>query len=337
MLGGVCGWGGISVELGEKRTVQSIPDVAEKFRRCKLPMSPALLGYEYFHESRLPAEESIYRAIVRTLAATEVPAADVDMVLISSADTGFLADRQLVASLLHRLGLSSALPLTITSQECTGLLSAIDLAHAYVRNRSLRHIVVVSCDSARDDDERIKPFGVVSDAVVACLVSSKRDMEFVVNGFSHVADLRGMQGEDDFATRKSLTDRGTEEVLARSGSSLSRVKRVFTTNFFRPVAKYNASTLGLSEQQLDMSPALAFGHCLCADPLLNLWAYFDSAPEYRKGDQFLLQAYAPGFLASMLIECASERISSRARSAGDAAAGTIVPGAVDTAVIEQAW
>jgi len=333
MLSGVCGWGGISIELGEKRTVQSIPGVAEKFRRCKLPMSAALLGYEYFYQSALPAEESIFRAIVRTLAETGVPPAEVDMVLISSADAGFLADRQLLPALLCRLGSGSALPLSITSQECTGLLSAIDLACTLVRDRSLRNIVVVSYDRAADDDARIQPFGVVSDAVVACLVSSMGRMDFVVKAFSHVADLRGMQGDDDFATRKSLTERGTNELLTRSGTSLARVKKVFTTNFFRPVAKYNASTLGLSEQQLDMGYALEFGHCLCADPLLNLWSYSDSASDCRKGDLFLLQAYAPGFLASMLIERATERIPRSAHPAADVADADD-PGAV---AIEQAW
>lgn len=334
---GVCGWGGISVELGNRRTVQSIPDAAKKFRECKLPMSAGLLGYEYFYESKLVPEEPISRAISRTLAATGVPVHDIQMLIVASADVGFLADRQLLPRLLRRLGLSSALPLTITSQECTGLLSAINLAHSYVRGNSFNSILVVSYDRARDDAKRIQTFGVVSDAVVACLVSSVGDMDFLVKGFSHVSDLRGMQSDDDFANRKSLTTAGTDQVFAGSGTSLARVKKVFGTNFFKPVAKYNASTLGLAEHQLYMERTPEFGHCLCADPLLNLGAYFDSEQGWDRGDLFLLQAYAPGFLASMLIERVTAPKSRSDLPAVIITTEVIDADAVGTAVIEQAW
>jgi hypothetical protein len=80
------------------------------------------------------------------------------------------------------------------------------------------------------------------------------------------------------------------------------VKKVCGTNFFKPLAKYNAATLGLVEHQLYTERASEFGHCMCADPLLNLGAYLDSERDWDRGDLFLLQAYAPGFLASMLVE-----------------------------------
>jgi 3-oxoacyl-[acyl-carrier-protein] synthase-3 len=304
---GVCGWGGISVELGNRRAVQSIPNAAEKFRQCKLPMSAGMLGYEYFYENRLTPEESMSRAISRTLATTGVSARDVQMLIVASADVGFLADRQLLPRLMQRLGLSSALPLTLTSQECAGLLSAIDLAHGYVQGKALTHVLVVSYDRARDDAHRIQTFGIVSDAVVACLVSSAGYVEFEVKGFSHVSDLNGMQREDDLASRASLATLGTDEVFANSGTRLARVKKVFGTNFFTPLVKYNAAALGLVEHQLYTERASEFGHCLCADPLLNLVAYFESEQDWDRDDQFLLQAYAPGFLASMLVECLKPR------------------------------
>ncbi len=333
----VCGWGGISVELGNRRTVQSIPDVTEKFRDCKLPMSAALLGFECFYQSNEAPEEPIARAIARTLAATAVAASDVQMLILTSADVGFLADRGLLPQLLRRLGLLSALPLTVTSQECTGLLSAINLAHFYIRGKSFKNILVVSYDRAQDDDQRIRPFGVVSDAVVACLVSSAGNMDFLAKGFSHVSDLQGMQGDDDFASRRSLITAGIAEVLAASGESLEHVRKVFSTNFFKPVAKYNASALGLTDRQLYTEKALEFGHCLCADPVLNLAAYFDLERDWKPGDRFLLQAFAPGFLASMLIERATAPKSHDDPSAFSSGAGTIDVGEVEATVIERAW
>jgi 3-oxoacyl-[acyl-carrier-protein] synthase-3 len=334
---GACGWGGVSVELGNKRAVGSLPDVAEKFRECKLPMSAALLGYEHFYENRLAPEESIARAVSRSLAATGVAARDVQMLIVASADVDFLADRPLLPRLLQRLGLVSALPLTITSQECTGLLSAIHLAHHYVQGQSLDNVLVVSHDRARDDAQRIQTFGVVSDAVTACLVSSTAGMEFRLKGFSHVSDLRGMQGEDDFANRKALTTAGTDAVFAGSGASVAAVKKVFGTNFFKPVAKYNATALGLQEHQLTMERALEFGHCLCADPLLNLGAYLDSGQAFDRGDLFLLQAYAPGFLASMLVECATASSSRTNPASTCIRTDGIQPEMVETEAIEHAW
>ncbi|GAB2582144.1 hypothetical protein GCM10027066_24610 [Dyella jejuensis] len=270
-------------------------------------MSAGMLGYEYFYESKLAPEESISRAIARTLDTTGVSERDVQMLIVASADVDFLTDRQLLPRLLQRHGLSLTLPLTITSQECTGLLSAIHLALGYIQGKSFSNILVVSYDRARDDDQRIQTFGIVSDAVVACLVSSNGDVDFLVKGFSHVSDLRGMQRDDDLATRTSLATAGTDEVFAGSGTSLARVKKVFGTNFFKPLIKYNATALGLVEHQLYAEHAPEFGHCLCADPLLNLGAYFDSEQDWDRGDLFLLQAYAPGFLASMLVERVTPR------------------------------
>lgn len=298
-----CRWGGVSIELGDrKRSVQSLQDLAERFRQLKLPMNPALLGYECFHESTLPSEESMGRVIAGTLAATSVDPLDIDLLIVASSGAELLSDRQLLPRLLKRRGLFNALPLAITSQECTGMLSAINLAHGYVLHGACNNVLVVSCDRAQDDSQRIHPFGIVSDAASACLVSSSARVDYLCRGYSHLADLQGMQGGDDFSTRKQLIDRCTSEIVARSGVGLGEVRKVFSTNFFTPIAKYNAAVTGLADQQLYMASAADVGHCLCADPLVNLAAYIESGQRWRAGDAFLLQAYAPGLLASMLVE-----------------------------------
>src|SRR5690349_8551654 len=124
---GTCGWGGVSVELGDrKRSVETLTDAANLFKQRKLPMNPALLGYEFFHESTLDADTPISNAIGRTLERTGVDAGEIDMLIVASAD--FPPDRQLMPRLLRRNGLVRALPLALTAQECTGLLAAINLA-----------------------------------------------------------------------------------------------------------------------------------------------------------------------------------------------------------------
>ena len=114
------------------------------------------------------------------------------------------------------------------------------------------------------------------------------------------------------------------EIVAGSGVGLGAVRRAFSTNFFTPIAKYNAAATGLAEQQLYIAHAAEVGHCLCADPLVTLAAYLDSGQRWSAGDIFLLQAYAPGFLAAMLVEAAAPPPS---RSQREAAAD----------VVEHAW
>ncbi|MCQ4163595.1 hypothetical protein [Tahibacter harae] len=297
------GWGGIRIELGDrKRAVESIEDAAAQFRAQKLPMNPALLGYGHFHECTEPAEQPICRAIAASLADTGLAAADVDLFIIAAADVDYLAARKLIPELLHQCGLDAALPMTVTSQECTSLLSAIDMARRYVAGGAFRNVLVVCYDKARSEAQRIQSFGVISDAAVACVVSAELPLEFRIRGYAHRSDLAGMRGGDDFASRRALLGKVTGDVLAQGGVALANVRKVFATNFFRPLAKFNAATLGLAEDQLytDLSPEI--GHCLCGDPLINFSGFLAGAAVPAASGLYLLQAYAPGFLASMLVE-----------------------------------
>ncbi|HZP66078.1 MAG TPA: hypothetical protein VFB32_07195 [Rudaea sp.] len=297
------GLSGISVELGDrKRAVESIEGVADAFRNRKLPMNATLLSYGSFHESTEAPEEPISRAIAQTLARTGTRPADVERFVLATADAEFLADRDLLPRLLARHGFDAALPMSITSQECTGLLAAIDVARRYVRDGDTSRVIVVSQDRAKDDAQRIQAFGVVSDAAVAALVSNAEAADFRIDAYAHRADLRGMRGGDDFASRKALLTAVTAEVLAQRALPVAAIAKVFSTNFFKPLAAFNAATLGLAEHQLFAELTPEIGHCLSADPVLNLAEFVRRDTQGKRGDRYLLQAYAPGFLAAMLLE-----------------------------------
>jgi 3-oxoacyl-[acyl-carrier-protein] synthase-3 len=302
----ICWLGGVSVELGDRqREVESLADAAEQFKAKKLPMNAKLLAFRYFRESTLSAEEAMSRVIQRTLALTGMAAAEIDAMILASAGGAFLLDRKLLPALLARNGLSKAMPMTVTSQECTSLLSAIDVAARYAKDGTYRRILVVSYDRAEQDADRIQMFGVVSDAALACIVSGEDELDFRIKAFAHKSDVHGMQGDDDFASRKALTDAVTGEVLNAGGVRMGLVKKVFSTNFFKPLATFNASALGLEQGQLCADLGAEIGHCLCADSLINLESFFRTEANVKQGDLYLLQAYAPGLLASMLIERSS--------------------------------
>lgn len=303
-----CQWGGIGVELGGlRRTVDSIDGVEALFRLHKLPMNPKLLNYRYFHQSMLDASESIERAIGKALAASGIPRDKVDMLILTSADLVFLAeDRQFMPTLLERTGLVNALPLATTAQECAGLLYALDMGWQFVASGRMSNVLVVSYDKASSEDRRVQPFGIVSDAAVAALVSAEQALGLSVRRFAVRSNLDGMGGKDDFACRKALVTGATGDLLDPEGVTLKDIGKVFTTNFFSPLTNFNASCLGLRAPQLYVEQAPELGHCLGADPLLNLAMYLRDHPDGREGKLHMLQAYAPGFLAAMLIEQVGE-------------------------------
>jgi len=296
------GLGAIAVELGENvREVEAIPGAREKFASLKLPMSSALLRYRHYRESTLAPDEVIGRVVRRCLEHAGVAASDIDMFILTSADASFLADRKLVPSLLASHGLLRAVPMAIVSQECTGLLSAIHMAGSHIRSGLGRRILVASYDHGGLDADRIQPFGVVSDAASACLVSSEEPLDFEVLGFAHYGDVRGMHGEDDFDQRQALINKVNAAALADAGMSLGGISKVFSTNFFWPLATYYASTAGISAALLHDETLLDVAHCLSADALVNL-DHYQRKPEGKAGDRYLLQAFAMGLLASMVVE-----------------------------------
>lgn len=296
------GLGGITIELGDAvREVETIPGAREKFAALKLPMSSALLRYRHFRESTLAPDEVIARVTERCLKSINVAASDVDMFILTSADARFLADRKLLPNLLKRHGFTRTVPMAIVSQECTGLLSAIHMACTRIRGGLDRRILVASYDHGEADAHRIQPFGVISDAATACMVSSLEPLDFKVLGFAQYGDVHGMHGEDNLDQRQGLINKVTAAVLADAGMALGNVAKVFSTNFFWPLTTYNATTAGFSISLLHDETLLEVAHCLSADALINL-DHYRRKPAGRPGDRYLLQAFAMGLLASMLVE-----------------------------------
>lgn len=296
------GMGGIAVELGDIiREVETIAGARERFAALKLPMNSSLLRYRHFRESTLAPDAAISAVMARCLKNTGVDASKVDVFILTSASAEFLANRKLMPDLLKRHGLLHAVPMAIVAQECTGLLAAIHAACMRIRSGLGQRILVASYDHAVEDAHRIQTFGVISDATVACLISAVDSLDFRVLGFAQYGDVQGMHGEDNLDQRAALINKVTGAVLADAGTSLAGVAKVFSTNFFWPLASYNAAAAGISANLLHSDTLLDLGHCLCADALINLDHYSRNAAA-QQGERYLLQAFAMGLLASMLVQ-----------------------------------
>lgn len=299
------GISGLCFELGEEqREIEKIEGAKDQFKAFRLPMNMTMLGCKYYRRAERTSRELLSETIRRTLAETGQIAADIDMLIIASASILEIAsDKGCVASIIEEHGLVSALPLAVTLKECTSLLGAIDIARRYVETGGAKNVLVASVDVVRDESARIKPFGVMSDAAASCLISCATDAKWQIMGYANKVDLKGLKGEDDFTSRRNLADMALKQVLASARAGIGDIKKVFATNFYLPVARFNASSIGLKEAQLSLETAQETGHCVCADPLISLCRHVASQDAGEDdGALYLLQSYAPGFLACLLIK-----------------------------------
>lgn len=290
----------IRVEVGqEQRDLDSIANVAEQFKAIRLPYNKQLIGCNAFMQHKGEVYDLIASVLRGCLEKSGIPPAEFSHLYIVSADlTPLVADRTQMVRLLNQHGLLHAVPMLITGLECTGLITTLQIASQQVNNDGGKALVV-SFDLESSDLRRIKPFGVVSDAAT-CTVVSAQSGEYEWLGAVNQSEIKGMSGEDDFESRQQLASQVTQKTLSHASVQMSDIKWIFSTNFYKPIADFNASTLGIERGLIYGQTMLDYGHCVCSDALLNLDHYTQqNAP--LSGELYMLQAYAPGFMAVAII------------------------------------
>ncbi|MBM0106543.1 hypothetical protein JM946_17580 [Steroidobacter sp. S1-65] len=287
----------LSFELGNtQREVLSIDGVEGQFKRAGLPANTKMLGCRYFYEARQPLEEMISATMSRTLADAALDASEIDAFVFASArHTAESLDRSFVQRLLQKHGLQRAMPLAVSLQECLSLLTAIDVATRSLQDEDMRSALVVCFDVTPSDDDRVAPYGVLSDAASSCIVSKGRS-GLQILGYASGYDWQGATGTDDFNVRTRLGQSVLKKSLQRAGLQPQQLSKVFSTNFFEPISKVYAAALSL--KQVYTRTAASYGHCACSDPIINMLDYLHSNPA-ASGEHFMLQSYAPGFMAML--------------------------------------
>ena len=287
----------LSFELGStQREVLSINDVEVQFKRAGLPANTKMLGCRYFYEARQPLEEMISATMTRTLANAALDASEIDAFVFASArHTQASLDRSFVQRLLQDHGLKRAMPLAVSLQECLSMLTAIDVATRSLQDEDMRNALVVCFDVTPSGDARVQPYGVLSDAASSCILS-KSEGGLQVLGYASGYEWQGATGADDFNVRNRLGQSVLRKSLQRAGLQQHQVSRVFSTNFFEPISKVYAAALSLN--QVYTRTAASYGHCACSDPIINMLDYLQSNPA-ASGEHFMLQSYAPGFMAML--------------------------------------
>lgn len=308
---------GLAYVTGDTREeVANIDDVAAKFAAIQLPFLPELLNCQYYFRHTGGSGEIaawVTQSIQKTLIESQIAPSDIQRVIFASAQLPApLQNPCVLNNLLSRAKLNHATPMAVTLQECTSGLGAIHTAQALMRSLNEKHTIVVCIDVA-DDKARIQPFGVLSDAVSSCVLSHIDNLDeqtelhspnvqspsFKLLSYANTIDSKGLASEDDFDSRKAAATQSFSNALNNADVTKDALKHICSTNFYQPLADFNAQALQLNKQLLRINTAKSHGHCVCSDPLINL---LHSTETIQNDEIIMLQAYAPGFVTHIVLK-----------------------------------
>jgi len=288
-------------EFGDReRAPESIEGLAAMCAARGLTLGLPAMGCGTFWQMTGPLEPYILRCVSRTLASSGVPADAVGHLVFSTMDSTLRhVNPDLAREVLTGLGLVRCLPTLISAQQCASSLAAVEHASRLLAGPGASHAIVVSFDFVVDDADRVQSFALFGDAVTSCLVS--RDAAGLAwRSYGVGVDFAGIAGRDSFETRKQVVATTLGRVLAEGGARLEDVERCFSTNFYKPIALFNAGISGIHRGRLGIDTLSRRAHCGNCDWMINLAHHQDTAG-LAPGKTYLAQSFAPGFFACGLL------------------------------------
>jgi 3-oxoacyl-[acyl-carrier-protein] synthase III len=289
--------------LGETELAYSdVPGYQEILIRNGYPDQPSLFGWGHCRKTDDDIFDLGIRSARQTLATSAIAASDIDVLLFCS--TCFPGDEiSHIGSnirLLKGLEIERAFPIGLTLNNCTSFLGAIAMAGCMVRSGEYRNVLIVTSDKVYDESIRFNNFALLSDAAASCIVTNRAVAGLQLLGSSFGASespIDTNRGKDD----PDLYRRILDNVLRDAGTELAGVKRVFSSNIFRPITQLKENRLGFSRHQLFLDNVSHYGHCFSADTLINFTDYARTTP-VEPGDRFLLAADAPNLRGNLMTE-----------------------------------
>lgn len=265
------------------------------------PNLPSLFGWGKYRKTAGDIFDLAIDTARKSLASSGVAPADVDLVYVCS--TCFPGDEvehiKYNVRLLAALGLCNAYPIGITLNNCTSFLLAIAMAASMVQGGRYCNILIVTADKVYDETLRFQNFALLSDAAASCIVTARDTPGFALvnERFLPSADpVEHNRGKDD----SPLYSRVCKELLDGARLTARDVKKVFTSNIFRPITQLKETKLGFSKDQLHMENVSRYGHCFSADTVINLVDY-SATNGFASGEHIVMSADAPNLRASLLL------------------------------------
>jgi 3-oxoacyl-[acyl-carrier-protein] synthase III len=256
------------------------------------------MGCGTFRKLSSPVEGYVADCIKRTLADSDMPAAEIDHLVISTTDACLgLLGRDFAISVLDAVGLVNCVPVVLSLQQCCSSVTALRYGWDLLADQAANSVVLVSVDFTPNDCDRIRPFAFFGDAVASCLLSRVQRNELALVSSAVKVDYSGLVGRDSFASRQKVAQDSFAAMFAHSDLRLADVTKVFPTNLYQPLTLFNATVAGVNRNKLHFTKTLqTYGHCGNCDWMINLLDYRTSVG-IRPGETYLIQASAPGFFA----------------------------------------
>jgi len=283
---------------------EDIPDFDALWDSVSFGTDFADMGSATYRKMSGPIEQYVVAAVRRTLQSADVSPATVEHIVFAASDpTLALLPIDFTTSVLRTVGLEDCVPHLVSYQRCCSSLTALQHGWNLLGSQpNTTHAVVVALDFIPDDRDRLRSYAVFGDGVASCLLSTRAPgLLRLVSSATHV-DPDGLRGEDTFATRQKVAARTLAAVLESAGRKQTEIKKVFASNLHKPLALFNASSIGFRADAMHFLDTLAaYGHCGNADWLINLADYHERTG-IQPGETYLAQSQAPGFYSCALLE-----------------------------------
>ena len=287
----------LSCEFGEvERTLDSIADLERLRTERKIPLPLPAMGCGTFSQMLRSLPEAARACIQRSLDQSGVPAERVNHIIFATSDNHLLQiDPDFSRKILVDLRLDHAVPALISLQQCASSLTALDYARRLLEDETVENVLLVAFDLVASDEDRVQSFALFGDAIASCLIS-RSGPGLALDGFCIGIDELGIRGSDSFESRKRVATAVLCAALSQADTDIELVRTCFSTNFYKPVALFNASICGIPAAKLAIPTLARRAHCGNCDWLINL-AEHSQTQGLQAGGKYLAQAFAPGFNA----------------------------------------
>ncbi len=279
MEGNKCYLGSISYELGQLKDISSLPFFTQEKELLNIFQTRGLANYA---ESQLKPHELLKIVACKTLEKSFCPPESIDYVVIATDSFWDKAvySRVQLNHIMNDLKLINAYPIGIYMAECTSSSVALQIASTLISCRKASNVLVICTNKVKQghDHERIIQPGIsiLSDAAVACLVSSQHTNEYQLLEVEHIhsADLENLNPEEDFENfvKGSINgfERVTKKLFNKINQSVENFNWLITNNYLKHIVMMFASKIGFSANKCYFDNISRFAHAHTADTLINL-------------------------------------------------------------------
>lgn len=297
--------GAFACEYGDcERSFETVENYDAIRVERKISLGLSALGCGTFTQITGRLEDAVKTCVKRTLDLATVDPATVSHILFATSDNHlFHVHDNFAREILVDLALDRAIPAILSLQQCVSSLTALDYAHRLFADTDVEHVIVVGFDLVSKEADRIQSFALFGDAVSSCLVSRGIKGGFALEAYRLGIDRDGLQGHDSFETRKQVANTALSAALAQAGTTVGALHACFSTNFFKPIALFNASICGVPSSKLAISTLSRRAHCGNCDWMMNLVDYQQNSGLVQ-GGKYLANAFAPGFYACAVLTAA---------------------------------